>query len=408
MQNTVRAETYYEVFEEIVAVVHSSINVREVLDIIVWKVSEILQAKGAILRILNLEKNELELGAAYGLNEQYLSKGPVLSSKSIMELYEKDRVFIIDDIWKDPRVQYPQEAWDEGITTILDLPVTMQEHLIGIIRIFFSEERKFSPQDLDFLVAITRQCASAIDRARAFEEQQSRYDQLIVQTEKLSALGRMAAGIAHEINNPLSGILLYSSNMRKKVQDDGPLREGLDIIIQETIRCRGIIQDLLEFSREKEPQRVMAHMNRTIEKVLALLENTFYFHHIILAKDLCQDIPECLMDPNQVHQVFLNLLLNAVEAIRENGIITIRTHVDHDNNNIVATVEDTGCGICQEDLPRIFEPFYSTKVKGTGLGLAVTYGIIKNHGGELKVFSKQEQGTHFVVEIPILVEKVAS
>ena len=274
--------------------------------------------------------------------------------------------------------------------------------------IFFSEEKKFSPEDLDFLVAIARQCACAIERARAFEEQKSRYDQLIVQTEKLSALGRMAAGIAHEINNPLSGILLYSSNMRKKVQDDGPLREGLDIIIQETIRCRGIIQDLLEFSREKEPHRVMAHMNTTIEKVLALLENTFYFHHIILAKDLCQDIPECLMDPNQIHQVFLNLLLNAVEAIRENGIITIRTHVDTDNNNIVAMVEDTGCGISQEDLPRIFEPFYSTKAKGTGLGLAVTYGIIKNHGGELKVFSRQEQGTQFVVEVPILLEKVAS
>ncbi|MGO9376743.1 MAG: ATP-binding protein [Syntrophobacteraceae bacterium] len=408
MQNVVRTEAYYEVFEQIVAVVHSSTNVREVLDIIVWKVSEILQAKGAVLRILNPEKNELELGAAYGLNEQYLSKGPVSSSKTIMELYEKDRVFIIDDIWKDPRVQYPQEAWDEGITTILDLPVTMQEHLIGIIRIFFSEEKKFSPEDLNFLVAITRQCACAIDRARAFEEQKNRYDQLIVQTEKLSALGRMAAGIAHEINNPLSGILLYSSNMRKKVKDDGPLREGLDIIVQETIRCRGIIQDLLEFSREKEPHRVMAHMNGTIEKVLALLENTFYFHHIILEKDLCQDIPECLMDPNQIHQVFLNLLLNAVEAIRENGIITVRTHVDSDNNNIVATVEDTGCGISLEDLPRIFEPFYSTKSKGTGLGLAVTYGIIKNHEGELKVFSRQEQGTQFVVEIPILLEKIAS
>ena len=408
MQNVVRAETYYEVFEEIVAVVHSSTNVREVLDIIVWKVSEILQAKGAVLRILNLEKNELELGASYGLNEQYLSKGPVLTSKMVMELYEKNRVFIIDDIWKDPRVQYPQEAWDEGITTILDLPVTMQEHLIGIIRIFFSEEKKFSPEDLNFLVAITRQCAYAIDRARAFEEQKSRYDQLIVQTEKLSALGRMAAGIAHEINNPLSGILLYSSNMRKKVKDDGPLREGLDIIIQETIRCRGIIQDLLEFSREKEPHRVMAHMNRTIEKVLALLENTFHFHHIILAKDLRLDIPECLMDPNQIHQVFLNLLLNAVEAIRENGIITVRTYVDNDNSNIVATVEDTGHGISQEDLPRIFEPFYSTKAKGTGLGLAVTYGIIKNHEGELKVFSRQEQGTQFVVEIPIRLEKAAS
>ena len=145
------------------------------------------------------------------------------------------------------------------------------------------------------------------------------------------------------------------------MKDDGPVRECLDIIIQETIRCRGIIQDLLEFSREKEPHRVMAHMNRTIEKVLALLENTFHFHNIVLAKDLCQDIPECLMDPNQIHQVFLNLLLNAVEAIRENGMITVRTYVDHDNNNIVVTVEDTGCGICQEDLPRIFEPFYNER-----------------------------------------------
>jgi signal transduction histidine kinase len=401
MQNIVRAEAYYEVFEQIVAVVHSSTNVREVLDIIVWKVSEILQAKGAVLRILNLEKNELELGAAYGLSEQYLIKGPVSSSKTIMELYEKNRVFIIDDIWKDPRVQYPQEAWDEGITTILDLSITLQEHLIGIIRVFFSEERKFSPADLDFLVAVTRQCACALERARLFEEQQIRYEQLVVQTERLTALGRMAAGIAHEINNPLSGILLFTTSVRKEIKEDGPVKQCLDIVIRETIRCREIIQNLLEFAREKQPQRAPTNINSVLERTLGLLENLFLVNGIKLRKKLQPKLPDCYVDGNQIQQIFLNLLLNAVEAIGQNGVITIRTRFNPDFNCIVAEVEDTGCGIPREILPRIFDPFFSTKPMGHGLGLAMTYGIIKSHGGELKAFSGQGEGTRFIVELPI-------
>ena len=401
MQNIVRAEAYYEVFEEIVAVVHSSTNVREVLDIIVWKVGEILQAKGTILRILNLEKNELELGAAYGLSEQYLSKGPVLSSKMVMELYEKNRVFIIDDIWKDPRVQYPQEAWDEGITTILDLSITLQEHLIGIIRIFFSEEKKFSPEDLDFLVAIARQCACALEKARLFEEQRTRYEQLVVQTERLSALGRMAAGIAHEINNPLAGILLFSTSVRKEVKEDGPVKECLDIIILETIRCRDIIQNLLEFAREKQPKRSPISINSIIERVLGLLENLFLINRIKLRRNLEPGLLDCFADENQIEQVFLNLLLNAVEAIGQSGVITVRARFNPDFNCIVAEVEDTGCGIPREILPRVFDPFFSTKPLGSGLGLSMTYGIIKSHGGELKVFSGQGEGTRFIVELPI-------
>jgi len=401
MENVVRAEAYYEVFEEIVAVVHSSTNVREVLDIIVWKVSEILQAKGAILRILNLEKNELELGAAYGLSEQYLIKGPVSTSKTIMELYEKNRVFIIDDIWKDPRIQYPQEAWDEGITTILDLPITLQQHLVGIIRVFFSEKKKFSPEDVDFLVAITRQCACALERARLFEEQQIRYEQLVVQTERLSALGKMAAGIAHEINNPLGGILLFSTSVRKEIKKDGPVKKCLDIIIRETIRCRDIIQNLLEFAREKQPQKAPTGINSVLERSLGLLENLFLVNRIKLHRNLQPKLPDCFVDENQIEQVFLNLLLNAVEAIGQNGLITVRTRFNPDFNCIVTEVEDTGCGIPHEILPKIFDPYFSTKPLGSGLGLSMTYGIIKSHGGELKAFSSQGEGTRFIVELPI-------
>ncbi|MGA2400921.1 MAG: ATP-binding protein [Syntrophobacteraceae bacterium] len=401
MQNVVRAEAFYEVFQEIVAVVHSSTNVREVLDLIVWKLSEILQAKGALLRILNLEKNELELGAAYGLSEQYLSKGPVSSSKAIMELYEQNRVFIIDDIWRDPRIQYPQEAWDEGIATILDLTITPQEHLIGIIRIFFSDERKFSPEVLDFVVAVSRQCASALERARLFEEQRMRYEQLVVQTERLSALGRMAAGIAHEINNPLAGILLFTTSARKEIKEDGPVKECLDIVIRETIRCRDIIQNLLEFAREKQPQKTPTKINSIFERALGLLENLFLINRIKLRRDLRPGLPDCFVDGNQIQQVFLNLLLNAVEAIGQSGVITVRTRFNPDFNCIVAEVEDTGCGIPREILPRIFDPFFSTKATGNGLGLSMTYGIIKSHGGELKAFSGQGEGTRFIVELPI-------
>ena len=401
MQNIVRAEAYYKVFEQIVAVVHSSTNVREVLDLIVWKVSEILQAKGAVLRILNLEKNELELGAAYGLSEQYLIKGPVLSSKTIMELYEKDQVSIIDDIWNDPRVQYPQEAWNEGIKTILDLPITLKQHLIGIIRVYFSDQRKFSPEDLDFLVAVTRQCASALERARLFEEQQTRYEQLVVQTERLSALGRMAAGIAHEINNPLSGILLFTSSVRKEIKEDGPVKQCLDIVIRETIRCQKIIQNLLEFAREKQPQKAPTNINSVLEKTLGLLENLFLVNGIKLRRNLQPEMPDCFVDGNQIQQIFINLLLNAVEAIGQSGLITVRTRFNADCNCIVAEVEDTGCGIPRELLPRIFDPFFSTKPMGTGLGLAMTFGIVKSHGGELKAFSGQGEGTRFIVELPI-------
>ena len=152
---------------------------------------------------------------------------------------------------------------------ILDLPLTLKADVVGIIRMYFAEKRSFSEEELDFVIAITEQCACAIDKARLIETQQARYNHLALQTEKLSALGRMAAGIAHEINNPLGGILLYSTNLFKKVPEEGPLKEGLEIIINETMRCKTIIQDLLEFSREKEPEKTSANINHIIEKTLS-------------------------------------------------------------------------------------------------------------------------------------------
>jgi len=179
------------------------------------------------------------------------------------------------------------------------------------------------------------------------------------------------------------------------------VKKCLDIIIRETIRCRDIIQNLLEFAREKQPQKAPTGINSVLERSLGLLENLFLVNRIKLHRNLQPKLPDCFVDENQIEQVFLNLLLNAVEAIGQNGLITVRTRFNPDFNCIVTEVEDTGCGIPHEILPKIFDPYFSTKPLGSGLGLSMTYGIIKSHGGELKAFSGQGEGTRFIVELPI-------
>jgi two-component system NtrC family sensor kinase len=399
--STIDIEAFYRIFRDISTSVHSSSDVKEVLDLVVRKSCEVVRAKGAILRILNLETSQLDLSAAYGLSEEYLSKGHISSKNRLYALYRLNKVFVIKDVQTDPRVIYREAAKREGIRMMLDLPLTIENNFIGIIRIFFSQPRDFSEEELSFLVSIAEQCALALDKARLIEKQKAQYMHLSLQTEKMAALGRMAAAIAHEINNPLAGILLFSTNLAKKVPEKGPLKEGLDIIIHETIRCKSIIQELLEFSREREPQKALKNINDVINKALSILENEFRLHHISTDKALSADLPDTLLDINQMEQVFVNLLLNAVEAIQEKGVITIKSYLDRSQSYAIIEIIDTGCGIAPDDLNKIFEPFFSTKPKGTGLGLAVSYGIVRNHQGDIKVSSQPGSGTCFTIEMPV-------
>jgi signal transduction histidine kinase len=394
-------EVFYNTFREISKAVHSSTDLKEVLDLVVCKAAEALGAKGAILRILNLDTDELELSAAYNLSEAYLAKGPVTQKHLITDLYRQSRVILIEDIRRDPRIHYPQEAEREGIRMVLDTSLSFRNHIAGILRIYFAETRPVSDEERDFLISLADQCAIAIEKNRLIEAQKSKFDLLALQTEKLSALGRMAAGIAHEINNPLAGILLFSSNLFKKVPEEGPLKEGLGIIMRETQRCKFIIQELLEFARDKEPRKTAANIATIIQKSLNILENEFRLRHIRIEKDLAPDLPDSSVDPNQLEQVFVNLLLNAAQAIDANGTVTVRARMNPARGELAVDIIDTGCGIPAEHLGQIFEPFFSTKKNGSGLGLAVSFGIIKNHQGRLEVFSRPGQGAQFTVALPL-------
>lgn len=404
MSSLTSFESYFHVIRDIIGAMHSLTSLQDVLDVVVIQSTRALKAKGALLRILNKETNRFEVRAAAGLGERYLNKGPVTTEKILSTLSEPGKIDIITDIWNAPRIEYPQQTWDEGIRMLLDVPLAIDEHVTGLMRIYLAEQRELSDDELDFIKTIAMQCACVIERVHLIEGQRAHFTNLATHMEKLSSLGRMAAGIAHEINNPLGGILLFSSNMVKKVPEGDPLEKGLKIIIRETQRCKTIIQGLLEFARHGKPQKVPANINDIIETALGIVENQFYLRHVTVEKELDQDMVKTLLDKNQIEQVVINLLLNALHAVENHGRVAVSSATDLLHNKITVEIGDNGCGIPAGNMKKIFEPFYTTGTSGTGLGLSVSYGIIKNHEGDIDVFSEVAKGTRFTIQFPVLAE----
>ncbi|WP_306589877.1 sensor histidine kinase [Geothrix sp. 21YS21S-4] len=223
----------------------------------------------------------------------------------------------------------------------------------------------------------------------------------LTQADKLASVGRLAAGVAHEINNPLTGVLSYASLLRKRLTDDASACEDLDVIVRETVRCRGIIRDLLDFARPAAPARKTMDLNEVVRRAVSVVMVQLSLNHVDLSLDLAEDLPTVHADANQIQQVVVNLLLNAADAIGGGGGRIRAITQSATAGSIEFLLEDSGRGIPAEDLPRIFEPFFTTKGnQGTGLGLAVSWGIVEAHGGTLEVQSEQGQGTRFTLRLP--------
>jgi len=390
---------YFLAFRDIIRTMHAQEHLDDVLLLLVKKISEVLDAKGTLLRLCNQETGQYEVQAAYGVGEKYLSKGPVSKEKIFVNQDKCSQVLQITDIWNAPRIEYPQQAWDEGIRMILDVPLSIHDEMFGIIRIYLREIREFSDDQLDFLLTIAEQCTCIIERVRLYENQRSHYFHMAAQLEKMSSLGRMAAGIAHEINNPLTGIMLFSSSLIKKTEPGDQFQEGLQVIIDETTRCKHIVEGLIDFSRNRTPAKNSHNLNDIVERSIKILKNEFQLHYIKIHKKLSEDLRPILLDVNQLEQVFVNLLINAMQAIDEKGNITVETGETPLRQAFVAVTDD-GSGINSNQMKAIFDPFFTTKPKGTGLGLAICHNIVYNHGGDIQVTSKLGEGSTFLVSFP--------
>jgi PAS domain S-box-containing protein len=233
--------------------------------------------------------------------------------------------------------------------------------------------------------------------------ERKRMEERIREADKLASVGQLAAGVAHEINNPLSIILGFTRLLTKKSSFGGQTKEDLKIIHSNAELCKKIIEDLLNFSRQKRPQYIEADINRTIESIVSVVETQSNNDGITMVRNYDPSIPPVTMDIDKMKQVFMNLLINACQAIDSNGSIHVSTHYDKVRDGVLMVFSDTGCGIPKNIQNRIFEPFFTTKEpgQGTGLGLPVCYGIVKEHNGEISFENGEGRGAIFRVWLPI-------
>lgn len=238
------------------------------------------------------------------------------------------------------------------------------------------------------------------------EELKNIYDQ-VVQIERLASLGKLSATVAHELNNPLEGILTYSKLIQKKLKASGDgkdytkIIEFLSLIADESARCGKIVKDLLLFSHRDTDEFIKCELSQVVDKSITLINHHLEINNVKLIKNYPQDIIEIYCNPQKIQQALMSLLINAIESMPSGG--TINVSMTRENNLAVIRIKDEGFGIPQKDLPHIFEPFYSTKeaAKGTGLGLSVVYGIISLHNGHVEVEDTSNKGTTFKISLPI-------
>ncbi len=227
----------------------------------------------------------------------------------------------------------------------------------------------------------------------------------LIQAEKLTSLGQMAASIAHEVNNPLAGVLVYTQLLAKKINGDKFSKEGaldyLSTMETELTRSTRLIRNLLDFARQSPPALREVNANDVLERALDLAAHSAELQHIQVTKEFAPSLPELIADSDQLQQVCTNLIMNAIQAMPDGGRLTLYTSAD--DSQLKIGVQDTGCGISEENMGKLFTPFFTTKKKGkgVGLGLAVAYGIIQRHHGRIEVQSKEGEGTLFTIYLPV-------
>jgi signal transduction histidine kinase len=303
----------------------------------------------------------------------------------------------------------PASSDPAGWAAVMSIPLIGEQGVLGVICLAFDELRGLEADEQRVLTSFARQAATVIENVRLFDELNRKQDELI-QSSKLAAVGTFAAGIAHEFNNLLAGMLGHAE-LGYRIPDMAEKNHALDVVIQSCRRGRSITQGLLTFARRREHKRQRADVAAAIDETLMLVDVDLRKSHIEIVREI-ELVPPTVCDLGQIAQVVLNLVTNARDAMKpEGGTLTIglREH----NDTIEISVGDTGCGIPEDLRDKIFEPFVTTKgalggsqTPGTGLGLSVSYGIVRDHGGEILVESSVGRGTTLTVRLPIIEDQV--
>jgi two-component system NtrC family sensor kinase len=292
--------------------------------------------------------------------------------------------------------------------SVAGIPLKLTGKVIGVLLVSDDRsEREFRPADLQMLEFFAAQASVFIRNARLYQEiqesmeAQRQAEMQLVRSARLAAVGEMAAGVAHELNNPLTTVAGFIELVLDELPEDASQRQDLELVLREAKRARGVVRRLLDFSRPTDNLRIRTDLNELVSEVLTLVQHLIRTNGVTLQVELSEDLPWIAVDPNQIKQVLLNLVHNALQAMPRGGLLSVSTKLAEREavEYLTVTVRDNGIGIQPEHLERIFEPFFTTRPvgSGTGLGLSVSYGIVNEHGGILEVESQLGQGSCFTV-----------
>ncbi len=397
-----------------------TLDIDEILRLVLEGVTKNIGFDRARLYLVNEKRNVLECKMAVGIDEDRI-KGIALrldpeDSVVARSIFEK-QPFVIPDAGKDPRVnRVIQQKFN--LHSLVVIPLLVKEKALGAIAADFVEPHKnITKEALESMMVFSQQAGLAIHNAFMYQELKTFSQQMeekiqktssdlskteaqLIRSEKLAALGQLAAGIAHEIRNPLTSINILIHSLTQNLPTEDSRWEDLKVIEEEILRINEIVDQFLRFAKPAPPLLVKAEIVSMIEETLQLLRPQIEKQRILVQKEF-QPLPPILMDREQMKQVILNLLLNGVQAMPKGGHLSLKGHVPEGDHWIKLLIQDSGIGIPSEDIGRLFDPFFSTKDGGVGLGLSIAHRIIDQHRGKIEVESAPGKGTLFTVWLPI-------
>jgi len=390
-------------FETLVSVgqtINSAINVDEALKVIAREATQLLSAKMSSLLLLDESRQWLDLRASFGAGQAYIDKPRLSVEESLVGIVvRRKKALAVENVQISSRYQNVELARSEGLVSLLSVPLVYHGQAIGALNIYTGEPHSFSNEETRIGLALAELSALAIEKARLYERVVDMEEHLR-QSEKLSALGLLAAEVAHEIRNPLTVMKMLYHSLNLNFEGSDPRARDASIIGEKMDLLNRIVEQILDFARSTEPQLSPVNINDLLEKLALLTRHKLQNQNIALERHLDAELPSIMADASHLEQAFLNLTLNAVEAMPEGGTLTIRTR--REKANAVIEFQDTGHGMTHEQQRRAFGSLLKTSKRGgTGLGLAIVARVIEAHRGAVTIDSQPGRGTTVRIELPL-------
>ena len=391
-------------FESLASVsrtINSTLNLDEALRVITKEACELMRARMCSLMLLDESHEWLDLRASYGAGDAYIKKPRLALAESLIGVVvRRKKPLQVANVQADTRYQNIELARREGLVSLLSVPLIFSGQCIGALSVYTARLYSFSNEEIKILGALAELSAIAIEKARLYERVVDVEEQLR-QNEKLSALGLLAAEVAHEIRNPLTVMKLLYHSLDLKFEPKDPRAKDADLIAAKIEHLNKIVEQILDFARTTEPKFAPVNLNSLVDELSLLVRHKLANQGVKLVRDLQSDLPLVLGDAPQLEQAFLNLILNAAEAMPDGGALTIKTRALQ-SGQVAVAFKDTGGGMSQEQQQRAFKTVLSTtKARGTGIGLAIVGRIIETHHGQIRILSRPGRGTTLRITLPV-------